>query len=334
MEVLIVGLGAIGHSMVSGISNNNVKVDTVSSLGEPVKEISNSLNQKKEIRNNYSYDSLKKHDYDFVIVTLPYKQKISRLHQIQDKISEKSTIVLTPANQCVYYYMPKKLQEKNSFLLLERVPQISRVNVKNESVNILSTRKDLRYSCTKNVDINKFISVYPYLENMVFLPHIDDISLISSNATIHTVRLFNLYKDNKNFDKEILFYKDWTLDDAKLFIDVENEMIAIAEKKAELEHRENNVYDMYTHFKIEPITKENVKDKISNNQGLNKIKFYVQDKNDLVINRYFYDDILIGIYSFIKLANKLEVSVPNLELIYNWGLSISKEASEVEKLNI
>ncbi len=334
MEILIVGLGAIGHSMVSSITNKDVKVDTVTTNGEKVEKIENNLRDSFAIRNNYTYENLPKYDYDFVIFTLPYRQKISRMFQLKDKISSKSTIVITPANQCVYYYLPKKIQEENNFILLERVPQISRVIQKNKSVNILGTRTDLRYATKGNVNIKNFINIYSYLKDMVKLPHIDDISLISSNATIHTVRLFNLFKDKKNFGKDIAFYKDWTLEDAELFIKVEDEIINIAKQKAKLENRENNVYDMYTHFKIDPITKENVKDKISNNPSLNKIIFKVKDKNDLIENRYFYDDILIGIYSFIKLSNKLGLKSPNLEMIYNWALTFSQEAEEVNKLNI
>ncbi len=334
MEILIVGLGAIGHSMVSSITNKEVKVDTVTTNGDIVKSIENNLGNSFEIRNNYTYENLLKYDYDFIIITLPYRQKISRIYQIEDKISPKSTIVITPANQCVFYYLPKKIQEQNNFILLERVPQISRVNEKNKSVNVLGTRTDLRYATKGNVNIEEFINIYSYLKDMVRLPHIDDISLISSNATIHTVRLYNLFKDNNNFDKDIAFYKDWTLEDAELFIRVENEIIDIAHQKSILENRKNNVYDMYTHFKIDPITKENVKDKISNNPSLNKIIFKVKDKNDLIENRYFYDDILIGIYSFIQLGKKLNVKTTNLEMIYNWALTLSNPADEIKQLNI
>ncbi len=333
MEILILGLGAIGHSMVSSITNKDVIVDTVTTKGEEVKNIKNNLGGSFNIRNNYTYENLPKYDYDFVIFTLPYRQKISRIYQIQNKISSKSTIVITPANQCVFYYLPKKIQE-NNFILLERVPQISRVNKKNESVNVLGTRTDLRYSIKGNVNIKDFINIYSYLKDMVYLPHIDDISLISSNATIHTVRLYNLFKNNKNYNKDILFYKDWTLEDAELFIKVEDEILNIAKTKAKDENRKNNVYDMYTHFKINPKTKENVKEKISTNPSLSKIIFKVKDKEDLVENRYFYDDILIGIYSFIKLGEKLNIHTPTLQLIYDWALSLSPAASEIKQLNI
>ncbi len=112
MEILIVGLGAIGHSMVSSITNKEVKVDTVTTNGDTVKSIENNLGNSFEIRNNYTYENLPKYDYDFIIITLPYRQKISRIYQIEDKISPKSTIVITPANQCVFYYLPKKIQEQ------------------------------------------------------------------------------------------------------------------------------------------------------------------------------------------------------------------------------
>lgn len=334
MQILIVGLGAIGHSMVSSITKEGVIVDTVTTNGEKVEEIKNNLGDCYKVRNNYSYDTLEKKDYDFVIVTLPYKQKISRMHQIQDKISDTSTIVITPANQCVFYYMPKKLQQQNKFILLERVPQISRVSVKNSEVKVLGTRKDLRYSILDDVNIDEFIEVYSYLDNMVFLPHIDDISLISSNVTIHTVRIYNLYKDGNNYDKEVNFYKDWTKEDAKLFIDVEDEVLKISKIKANLENRNSNVYDMYTHFKITPKTIENVVEKISTNQALSSIKFYVKDTEDLVNNRYFADDILIGIYSFIELAKKYNIEVPTLQMIYDWGLTLTEPLEERKYLNI
>ncbi len=333
MEVLIIGLGNIGHAMLSSIEDENIIVDTVTSTGDYVKNITNSLGQSHEIRNNYTYENLEKKDYDFVILTLPYKQKIIRMNQIKGKISIKSTIVITPANQGTYYYMPDDLKD-NNYILLERVPQISRIETKNVLVNVLGTRNDLRYSTKGDVDINKFIKVYPYLNKMVYLENKDDISLISSNATLHTARIYNLFKDGENYNKVINFYKDWTNKDSEIFIKMENEILNIAQKKAASEGIKSNVYDMYTHFKVDVVNESNMTNKITTNKALNSITFYAKNKDDLVKNRYFEDDVMIGLYFFIQLAKKYNVESKTLQLIYNWGLTLTDELEVVKKLNI
>lgn len=325
MEILVVGLGNIGHSMVSMIDLEDVNVDTVTTKGEKVKQIKNNLGKNYSIRNNYSYDTLEKRDYDYVIVTLPYIQKIKRMEQIKDKISLKSTIVILPANQGTFNYLPEELTSNYNFILMERVPFISRIEEKNVSVNIYGTRNDLRFTTIGNVNIEEYKKLYKCFEGLIELPHIDDISFISSNATLHTARVYNLYKNNENYGKELFFYKDWQIGDSELFVDLENEILSIANHKAKLDNRENNVYDMFTHFKIKTKKPDEVQEKISNYPAFQSILFKQESKEDLVKDRYFVDDILLGLGFYLEVANKYEISVPNILKIYTWGVKMVKE---------
>lgn len=334
MEILIVGLGNIGHAMVSSITGKNIIVDTVTTNGEKVSIIKNQLDGKYEIRNNYTYDNLKEYEYDFIFITLPYIQKIKRINQIIDKISINSNIVLLPANQGLLYFLPEKLKKEYKIILLERVPQIARIEKKNELVNIFSTRTDLRYTTINNPDINKLKEIYTYLEGIIYLNNSDDISLISSNATLHTARMYNLFQDSENFNQEILFYKDWTNQDSELFIAIENEILKIAKIKAKLENKSSNVYDMYQHFKITQKTPQEVTEKISTNKGLNKITFFAKNEDELIQTRYFVDDIMLGIYFFKTLAEKYNISTPYINQIYLWGASKVGEIDEQKYLKL
>ncbi len=328
MKVLIMGMGAIGHTYAA-LASDETQVDLLTSTGDSVYEISNTDGDSHLISNCYSYENIEVIDHDFLLVTLPYRQKISRLNQIKNIISKDTTIVIIPGNQGAYYYLPKELRD-HKIILTERVIQIARLVNKYELVKVFGKRLNMHMSELNGASIDKFISIYPLHGDVVKHSNHEDISLITSNATIHTPRVYEMFGLKKSYNKEFLFYEHWSDIASQYFIDLENEMFEIAKCIEQDKNISLDIYDMFTHFKISPVNEKTVTDKIRNFPGFRGITFFVADKEDLINNRYLIDDCIIGMSFYIELGNRYNVDVKTFKLIHNWALSLIDE--EIEEL--
>lgn len=333
MKILIMGMGAIGHAYAAQ-AHPNVVVETLTSTGEKCDYITNTDGIGHEIENNYSYESIEYIDHDYLLVTLPYRQKASRLEQIKNIVSKDTTIVIIPGNQGAYYYIPNELRS-NKIILTERVLQISRIVEKNKLVRIFGTRKDMHMSKLNGASIDEFIKLYPVHGTVVQHDAHENISFITSNSTIHTARIYEMYALNQAYDQEFLFYEQWTDIASKYFVDLEKEMFDIAHVIEKQQNIKLDIYDMFTHFKIDPDSYSSATKQISEFSGFKGITFYAKDESDLCTNRYLVDDCILGMAFFIELGRRYNVAVPTFELIHNWAKNLlGEELEELKYMHI
>ncbi len=336
-KVLVIGMGAIGHTIVTSLDDKKVIIDVVTSDTVNIDFIENNLGDRSKVTNVLTYAQLENScEYDYIFLTLPYRHKITRMKNLAPFINKKSVIVLLPANQGAVNYLPKSIQENNPIILSERVPQISRINEKYKSVNVFGTRNDLMMYGKNGADPLELSAIIPYLNNIKIVKNEFEISLISSNAVLHTSRVFNMFaNNNENYGKEFGFYSEWTVNDGQLLIDMECEVINLKNKIEEDLNISIYLYDLFKHFNIEPLNAEVATQKIRENEVLNKIKFCVNTKDELMENRYVVDDAILGIYYYLQLAKKHNVSMPKLEMIYDWAVNFVKPTiTEIDDLNV
>ncbi len=336
-NILVMGMGAIGHTIVTSLDDSKVTIDIATSEAVEVDYIENNLGDKSKVSNVVTYDKLEVEcNYDIIFLTLPYRHKISRIKQLEQSINKDTIIVLLPANQGALNYLPKSIQENNPIILSERVPQISRIDQKYKSVNVYGTRRDLMMVGKNGADPQILSEIIPYMDQLQILNNEFEISLISSNAVLHTSRVYNVYANtNENYGKEFGFYTEWTEEDGKLLIEMEDEVIALKHKIEEVEGIEIYLYDLFKHFDINPKTPAIAKERIGNYEALSKIRFYAEDEADLMKNRYVVDDAVLGIHYYLELAKKYGVQMPRLQMIYDWAVDFVKPyVKEVEDLNV
>ncbi len=336
-KVLVMGMGAIGHTIVTSLDDSKVNIDVVTSTPVEIGTISNNIGDSSKVTNVVTYEELEKNcDYDMIFLTLPYRHKITRMKQLENIINKDTVIVLLPANQGAVSYLPKSIQEHNPIILSERVPQISRIDEKYKSVNVYGTRRDLRMVGKNGADPMILAELIPYMDELQIMDNEFEISLISSNAVLHTSRVYNVYANKtENYGKEFGFYTDWTVEDGKLMIDMENEVLELKAKIEEVEGLEIELYDLFKHFDINPKTAEIAQERVSNYEALSKIRFYAKDEADLMANRYVVDDAVLGIHYYLELAAKYGVNMPHLQMIYDWALEFVKpRVNEVDELHV
>ncbi len=327
------GLGAIGHTFVAN-AREDVQVDVLTSSKVEPFSVTTTDGATRSITDVYTYDEVTLINHDYLIVTLPYVHRINRMRELVGKVSDKTTIVIVPANQGAYYYLPKELRS-HKLILTERVLQIARIDKKYESVKVFGTRKDMHIASVNGADISEYTSIYPKYGDVNVHENHEDISLISSNATIHSARVYEMFALNNSLDQEFLFYEDWNDVTSKYFVGLENEVLQLVARIEEVEGIKLDVYDMYRHFKIEAPLIENTTKKISEFPGFKGITFYAKDMDDLINNRYVADDCILAMDFYLALGRRYNVALPYFEEIHNWALDITgKKPDEMQYMEL
>lgn len=336
-KVLVIGMGAIGHTIVTSLDDSYAQIDILTSDKVVTKSISNNQGDSSIITNCLRYEQINSVlEYDYIFLTLPYRHKINRMKQLAPFIDRKTTIVLLPANQGAVHYLPESIQNHNPLILLERVPQISRIDTKYKLVNVFGTRNDLRVASLNDAKIEILQELIPYLDNLQVLKNPLSISLISSNAVLHTSRVYNLFANRNDwYDQEFGFYNEWTKADGKLLIEMEQEVIDLKNKISNCEKIEIELYDLFEYLNITSRTPEFAAKCVREFAPLSKITFYAKDQNELMKNRYVVDDAILGIYYYLKLAEKYDVKMPKMQMVFDWAYQfVEPQITEIEALNV
>lgn len=334
MKVLIVGMGAIGHSIAATIKAS--EIDVLVSKEIEIDTIASSDGAyENKINKVYTYETLGEIDHDYLIVTLPYRYKIVRMQQIKGLISKNTTIVYVPGNQGISCYMPHELCD-NPTILFERVIHISRTNEYGKTVNIKGTKANMHIAYTENVKVGEFEQMFPLVTNFISDHSLIDIAMISSNSVIHNPRTYRAFKHEKLFNQEFMFYETWTDKDSQLFIDLEMEVFAIIDAFEQKTKADVNYYDMFTHFRTDPKAPklEELTTNISKAPAFQGIGFFAANAQELAMNRYIVDDMIISLHFYMQLAAKLNVETPTMNKMYEFGVKLVNEVEEnyVEKL--
>lgn len=331
MKVLIMGMGAIGHSIAASINcdhidvlvSSDIQIDSIESTDGKFK---NKINQV------FTYDNIETIDHDYLFVTLPYQYKIERMEQIKSLISPNTTIVYMPGNQGILAYMPSELA-KHKTILFERVIHISRVEEYGKSVNIYGTKNNMHIYTSADVNNAEFETLFPHVDNLMYHEHSLDIVMISSNAVIHNPRTYRAFFKENMIGEEFFFYTTWTDEDSETFIKMEQEIMAINSAIEKERDITIDFYSMFDHFGTSnenPVASE-LTHNISTAPSFQAIKFYAETRKDLAKNRYIVDDMVIGLHFYIELAKRFNVETPMLKAMYDNGKAFVETLPEEER---
>ncbi len=334
-KILICGMGAIGHSIAATIKADQIDV-LVSNEREMDFVYSEQLQMGNKINQVFTYETIGEIDYDMMILTLPYRFKISVMNELLPKITKQTTIVIVPANQGILSYLPAAINNYK-LVLFERVPHISRIKEYGKLVNIYGTKSKMNLALVNGASEKEIIETFCCLEEVIIHENAIDISLITSNAVIHSARIYNLFKNEGNYAKDIRFYFDWTDADSELFIKLETEilqLVKVIECKLQIQI---DYYDMLTHFGVD-VNKPSAKNltiNIQNDEAFKPIVFRAENAKDLAQNRYVVDDMLIGIDFYLALAKKYQVELPTFMKLNKWarGLVETTNPEIIAELN-
>lgn len=263
---------------------------------------------------------------NILIITVPNFLREEVVKKILPFLHKEILICFIPGIGPSQFIANKYLKDYK-VVCLERVPYI--VRVENERVKITGDRKIIKYaSLDEKSNFDDLIKLM--FGKDVQKINYSSVTLTSSNAILHTTRMFGLFekKENKIFKDKIYFYSDWDDESSEIFQKCDNEIIKICEKLKENKIIEEEIISLMKYYESE--TPQQLTQKLRSIEAFKNIKLsmlkigenqYVLDKKV----RFLTEDVPFGLLMFKGLAEILEIKTPSIDKVITWAQKILGE---------
>jgi hypothetical protein len=328
--ICICGGGSLGHVIAGYLSSkNNISVNVLTQKPELWKKeliIStpegNSLSGKLNIVSNNPEDVVK--NTDIVLLCLPGFAIKEELLKIKPYI-DSSTFVGTVFSSTGFFFEALEILENNVPLWgFQRVPFIARTEKYGEKARLLGYKNGLNIAIEQTEKKEEFRKL---VEDMFDVPvkllnNYYEASLTNSNPLLHTSRLFTMFggkNEGITYPQMILFYEEWTIEAAKLLIDMDREFFTLLEHLPVEKNYLPRILDYYESYDADSLAK-----KLRSLQGLKGITSPMKEVENGWVpdfqSRYFQEDFPFGLHYIWQLAHEYNVDCPNIDKVYEWGI--------------
>lgn len=148
-------------------------------------------------------------------------------------------------------------------------------------------------------------------------------SLTNSNPLLHTSRLYMMFggqNEGKVYPRMQLFYEEWTEAAAELYIKMDEEFFELLKVLPVSKGFLPTVLDYYESYDAKSLAS-----KLSSIQGFKGIPSPMIEVEDGWVadysSRYFIEDFPYGLKHIWQLAHEKAISCPNIDMVYEWGMS-------------
>ena len=262
---------------------------------------------------------------DIVLLCLPGFAIKDELVKIQPYVNKDTYVGSVFSSTGFFFEAMKILGDDVPLWGFQRVPFIARTNVYGHSAHLLGYKSAHNIAVERCDDKESFRAVVESLFDapVTLLSNYYEASLTNSNPLLHTSRLYTMFGDKNEgrvFSRMILFYEEWTVEAAQLLIDMDEEFFSILKYLPVNEGYLPRILDYYESHDAESLAR-----KLSSIQGFKGITSpMVETEAGWVpdfASRYFTEDFPYGLRYIWELAHKLNVDVPAIDKVYNWGIS-------------
>lgn len=325
MKICICGGGSLGHVCAGVLASQNVNEVSVLT-GHPDKwsdEVLVNDCEGKEYRGRLVKVSKEPEDVlegqDIVLLCLPGYLIEETLIKIKPFVGE--AIVGSIVSSTGFFFFAHNLLGKETKLFgFQRVPYIARVKEYGKSANLLGYKNELAVAI-ENVE-NGFEKVLEKLFGtpMTRLDSFYEASLTNSNPILHTGRLYSMFKgkEDKVFDHQILFYKEWTDEASEIEIKMDEEFFRLLNKLGV--KTLPTLLDYYESHDAASLTRK-----------IQSIKAFEEILSPMTVtergwkadftSRYFTEDFPYGLRWIRDLAKENNIAIPTIDYVYEWGIS-------------
>lgn len=260
---------------------------------------------------------------DIIISTFPTNVLMNSVDIIKKHIKNSAMLGFIPGSGGKEFLFRDLIAKGHVLFGFQRVHSISRVNVYGESVFELGRKDELFFGTipakySKNICnlFEKWLKV-----KCIPLPNYLSVTLVPSNQILHTSRLysmFNNYRDGDIWNKEIYFYKEWTLDDSKVLLACDRELQSMLKKMIGIDT--SFVKSLKVHYGVKDFSE--MTKKIASIPAFSSIKSpmlktekgYIPDFE----SRYFKEDFPFGLCVIRAFSEILHHKTPSMDKLLRW----------------
>ncbi len=262
---------------------------------------------------------------DVVLLCLPGFAIRDELIKIRPYLNKDTYVGSVFSSTGFFFEAMKLLGEEVPVWGFQRVPFIARTEEYGHSAHLLGYKSAHNIAVERCDDKEGFRALIESLFDapVTLLRNYYEASLTNSNPLLHTSRLYTMFggeNEGRVFPRMILFYEEWTVEAAQLLIDMDEEFFTILRYLPVSEGYLPRILDYYESHDAESLAR-----KLSSIQGFKGITSPMTETAEGWMpdfaSRYFTEDFPYGLRYIWELAHQLNIDVPYIDKVYNWGIS-------------
>lgn len=333
MNICICGGGNLGH-VVSGYLGTKTEINVGVLTRHPEhwsKKLEITLPNNSTVYGKLTVVTRKPSEIipqaDIVLLCLPGMYIRSEIEEIKPYL-KPTAIVGSIVSSTGFFFQTHEIIPNQPTFGFQRVPFIARTEEYGHKAHLLGFKSSLNVVIenTSNIDGLRSLLEKLFDTPVNLLDSFYEVSLSNSNPLLHTSRLYTMWKDwheGVYYSEQSLFYEDWTVSTAQLYIDMDNEfqhlLQVLGVRKGAippvLEYYEShNAESLCNKIKSIPAFKGIKSPMIQKAQG------WIPD----IHSRYFTEDFGYGLKYIYQLCQQHHLTTPNINKVYEWGNNIIK----------
>ena len=331
--ICICGGGSLGHVIAGWLSaKSKARVNILT--GKPElwgNSVSVVTHQDGTLRGSLSKVSDRPEEVlpetDVVLFCYPGYMIATELERICGHIRNDAYVGSVFSSTGFFFEAMKILPASQPLWGFQRVPFIGRVDQYGKSANLLGY-KPCYHIAVENVsqaDKQAFAEmISDWFERPVhLLRNYFEASLTNSNPLLHTSRLYTMFggeNEGRIYPRMISFYEEWTVEAAQMLIRMDEEFFRLLKVLPVSEGYLPPILEYYESYDAESLAR-----KLSSIKGFKGITSPMIRTEDGWVpdysSRYFTEDLPYGLRYIRDLAHEHNISCPNIDIVYDWGIS-------------
>ena len=265
---------------------------------------------------------------DLIFLCLPGYAIKSTLERIRPFVGQAAvgSIVCSTG---FFFAAHRILGEETRLFGFQRTPFIARTTEYGRSANLLGYKAQVAIAVENVADTEAFRALVERLWTTptTLLASHYEASLTNSNPILHTGRLYTMWHDwdGTPYDRNILFYKEWTDEASEMLIAMDAEFMQLLEVLPVRPGAIPSLLNYYESHDAESLTR-----KISSipafaaiTSPMKELPSSTPDAPQWVPDfesRYFTEDFPYGLSLIVSLAKEHGVETPTLSKVLEWGM--------------
>lgn len=263
---------------------------------------------------------------DVVILCLPGFSIREVLMQIKDSLKPGAILGSVVSSTGFFFEAMDILPQEQPLFGLQRVPFIARTVDYGHRATIMGYKESLAVAVEQTRRREEIRQLCERLFNTPtkLLDSHYEVSLSNSNPLLHPSRLYSLWKDwhpGIVYDRQALFYEEWTEEAAQLYISMDNELQGLLEKLPVRQGAIPTVLDYY-----ESTDAPSLAEKLRSIAAFKGIKAPMKAVEGGFVpdfqSRYFTEDFPYGLAIVHRLMKERGIEAPTIKRIYQWGMKV------------
>ena len=268
-----------------------------------------------------------------IIITHPAFHLRSVADQLLPYIKEDMNICVLPGTGGAEFAFRECMKAGATLFGLQRVPTVARLEQYGKRVRCEGLRSELFLA---SIPSDKAAGLAEFMSGLwgipcTPLPNYLSVTLTPSNPILHTTRLRTLfadYEEGKVYERNPLFYGEWSDASSELLIACDGELQEMLKLMDKLDL--HNVRSLKLHYESDTV--EAMTRKLCSIKSLHNLASPMKQVDGGWVpdfkSRYFTADFSYGLSVIVQIAHFAGTDVPELERVLNWYNGIRIETDE------